>query len=140
MSVQEQINKYITAQPSSKKDDMEIVHQLILKLLPGCKLWYLDGLDASGKVVSNPNIGYGQYTISYADGKKKEFYRIGLSANSSGISVYIMGIADRKYLPAAFGSKIGKASVTGYCIKFRALKDIKTDVLKEAILFGVSQK
>ena len=118
MKTADQISAYIKSQPASKQADLQCLHQFVLELMPSCKLWYLDGLDATGKVVSNPNIGYGQYTITYADGKTKEFYRIGLSANSSGISVYIMGIADRKYLPAKFGSRIGKASVTGYCIKF----------------------
>ena len=31
---------------------------------------------------------------------------------------------------------IGKATVTGYCIKFKSLKDIKIDVLEAAIRFG----
>lgn len=43
---------------------------------------------ADGKVVANPNIGYGVYPIAYADGSSRESYRIGLSANTTGISVY----------------------------------------------------
>jgi len=87
--------------------------------------------------VSNPNIGYGSHTINYAGGKTKVFYQIGLSANTTGISVYILGIKDKSYLAQAFAEKIGKASVTGYCIKFKALKDINIDVLEEAILYGL---
>ena len=33
--------------------------------------------------------------------------------------------------------KPGKASVTGYCIKFKTLKDINVDILEEAILYDI---
>lgn len=128
------IRQYLSCQPTAKQQDMRNLHQMILQLMPGCRLWFLDGKDDKGKVVSNPNIGYGHYIIHYADGSTKPFYQIGLSANSSGISVYIMGLPDKNFLPATYGKSIGKATVTGYCIKFKALKDIKTEVLNEAIL------
>lgn len=99
----------------------------------------MDGKDEKGKVVSNPNIGYGFQTMKSAGGKTRDFYQIGISANLSGISVYIMGIEDKKYLPATYGKTIGKASVTGYCIKFKNLKDINIDILEVAIVDGVKQ-
>lgn len=137
MDVQQQIDTYIAGQPDAKRNDMLALHGRILKLWPGCKLWYTDGKNSEGKVVANPNIGYGAYTIKYANGSTKEFFRIGLSANATGVSVYIMGIEDKKYLPDTYGKTIGKATVTGYCIKFKALKDINVGVLEEAILFGL---
>lgn len=137
MNVEEQINEYISSQSEAKRNDMEGLHRFILGLIPGCKIWFLDGKDSNNKIVSNPNIGYGLQTISYADGKTREFYQIGLSANTTGISVYILGIEDKKYLAETFGKEIGKASVTGYCIKFKKLKDINRDVLGTAIRYGV---
>jgi hypothetical protein len=107
--------------------------------MPACKLWFLDGKDEKGKIVSNPNIGYGSQTSEYANGKTREFYQIGVSANTTGISVYIMGVEDKKYLAQTFGRDFGKASVTGYCIKFKTLADIKVDVLKAAIQYGIGQ-
>ena len=136
MNVQEEIKKYITSQPDPKRSDMEALHRLILQVLPGGKLWFLDGKNSENKTVSNPNVGYGSRTIKYADGKTREFYQIGLSANTTGISVYIIGITDKTYLAQTYGKKLGKASVTGYCIKFKALKDINIDVLEAAILYG----
>jgi hypothetical protein len=135
MSVQEQIKIYIGSQPESKCVDMQALHRIILQLMPACKLWFLDGKNSEGKIVSNPNIGYGVQTIKYADGKTREFYQIGLSANTTGISVYIMGIEDKKYLAQTFAKNLGKASVSGYCIKFKALKDINIDVLEAAIRY-----
>ncbi len=137
MNVQEQIKNYITSLPDSKRSDMQELHRFVLQVLPGCKLWFLDGKNSEGKTVSNPNIGYGFYTIKYADGTTREFYQIGLSANNTGISVYIMGIKDKTYLAGTYGKKIGKASVTGYCIKFKTLTDINIDILGAAIRYGV---
>jgi hypothetical protein len=137
MNIQEQIKKYITSQPEPKRSDMQALHRMIQEVMPACKLWFLDGKDSKNKTVSNPNIGYGFYTIKYADGTTREFYQIGMSANTTGISVYILGIKDKKYLSQAYGKKLGKASVTGYCIKFKTLKDINTDILQEAIRYGV---
>lgn len=139
MNTQEEIKDYITRQPAPKNSDMQALHKLIQQVMPKCKLWFLDGKDDKGKTVSNPNIGYGSYTIKYADGKTREFYQIGLSANTTGISVYIMGLEDKKYLSETYGEKIGKASVTGYCIKFKTLKDINMDVLDAAIRYGVNE-
>ena len=137
MQIKEQIEKYIASQPEPKQSDMRALHRLILKAMPRCKLWFLDGKNSDGKTVSNPNIGYGLHTIKYANGNAREFYQIGLSANTTGISVYILGIEDKKYLAKAYGKKLGKASVTGYCIKFKALKDIDIDTLEAAIRYGV---
>jgi hypothetical protein len=136
MNVQEEIKKYITSQPEPKLSYMQALHRNILQVMPACKLWFLDGKNSENKTVSNPNIGYGLRTIKYADGKTTEFYQIGLSANTTGISVYILGINDKTYLTKTYGKKIGKASVTGYCIKFKTLKDVNIEILESAIRDG----
>lgn len=88
--------------------------------------------------MSNPNIGYGGYTITYADWSSREFYRIGLSANTTGISVYVLGLDDKTFLARTYGGSIGKARVTGYCIKFRNIAAINVDALQAAIQYGMS--
>jgi hypothetical protein len=136
MSVQEQIYEYIACQPEPKHSDLQALHNIILQVSPECKLWFLDGKNEEGKTVSNPNIGYGSRDHKYADGTISEFYQIGLSANKTGISVYILGIEDKKYLNLTYGKELGKANVTGYCIKFKTLKDINIDVLAAGIRYG----
>ena len=89
MNTREQINTYINSQPEPKRSDMQTLHHLIQQVMPDCKLWFLDGRNSDNKTVSNPNIGYGLQTMRYADGKTREFYQIGMSANTTGISVYI---------------------------------------------------
>jgi len=137
MNIKEQIQAYIDSLPEQKRADMQTLHERIMQLMPKEKLWFLDGKDEKGKIVSNPNIGYGQIILHYKDGSSKEFYQIGISANTTGISVYIMGLEDKKYLAETFAKTIGKANVTGYCIKFKSLKDINMDVLEAAIRYGI---
>jgi uncharacterized protein DUF1801 len=133
MNVQAQIQKYITSQPEPKHSDMQALHRIILQVMPACKLWFLDGKNSENKIVSNPNIGYGLQAMKYADGTTRDFYQIGLSANKTGISVYILGIEDKKYLAQTYGKGLGKASLTGYCIRFKTLKDINIEILEAAI-------
>ena len=116
---------------------MQALHRFILQVLTGCKLWFSDGKNSENKTVSNPNVGYGFYTIKYADETTKAFYQIGMISNTTGISVYILGIKDKTYLPQTYGKKIGKASVTGYCIKFKILQDINLHILEASIGYGV---
>ena len=139
MNIPEQIKQYIDSQPAPKHAEIESLHKRILQILPTCRLWFLDGKDDKGKVVTNPQIGYGIRTQKYTDGKTKEFFQIGISANTTGISVYIMGIEDKKHLPETYAKTIGKASVTGYCIKFKTLNDIDINILETAIQDGVEQ-
>ncbi|MCS0498577.1 DUF1801 domain-containing protein [Protaetiibacter mangrovi] len=126
MTVESQIEAYLAGQPEPKRTELTQLHERIRGLMPDAELWFLDGTDASGKVVSNPNVGYGRQ----AD---RDFYRVGISANTSGISVYLMGFEDRTHLPRTIGDTIGKATVTGYCVKFRKLADIDLEVLDAAI-------
>ncbi len=137
---EQQIDAYINSQPEQKRTDLQALHKLTLKVSPKCKLWFTDGRNSEGKVVTNPNIGYGFYTMKYADGSTREFYRVGMSANTTGISVYVMGLPDKTYLAKTYGKKLGKATVTGYCIKFKKLYDIDTDVLMDAIKYGLEFK
>jgi len=140
MNVEEQIKKYITSQPEPKRSEMQALHQLTLQVLPAGKLWFFDGKNSENKIISNPTIGYGSHTIKYANGTTREFFIIGMSANKTGISVNILGIEDKTYLPQTFGKKLGKASVTGYCIRFKTLKDINIDILEGAIRYGVENQ
>ena len=50
-----------------------------------------------------------------------------------------MGMDDKKFLQDKYTHAIGKASITGYCIKFKALKDVDLDVLKAAIQDGMER-
>ena len=43
MNVQSEIEEYVAAQPEPKQGDMRELHDIILKMMPDCGLWFLDG-------------------------------------------------------------------------------------------------
>lgn len=133
MEIKSQIKELIKSQSESKKSEMQELHNLILQLMPKCKLWYFDGKNEDGKQVAHPTIGYGNYTITYKDGSTRDFFRIGLLANPTGLAVHIMGLEDKKYLVNTYGKTIGKAKVGSYAIAFKSIKEIDLEILKEAI-------
>jgi hypothetical protein len=69
--------RYIGNQSPAKSEELRDLHRRILEISPDAKLWFLDGRNDDGKVVSNPNIGYGSATLSYATGDTRAFYKIG---------------------------------------------------------------
>ncbi len=140
MSLRAQIDKYIGGQSPAKSEELRDLHRRILAISPGAKLWFMDGKNDAGKVVSNPNIGYGEATLSYADGSSRAFYRIGLSANTSGLSVYVMGLEDKSHLSETYGSRLGKAKITGYCIRFKSTKEVDLGVLEEVFSDAMGQR
>lgn len=137
METEEQILQFISLQETAKQQDLLVLHELMRSTLPTGKLWMEDGKNQNGKVVTNPTIGYGQQTMLLAKGKSREMFQIGISANSSGISIYLIGVRNKLNLAQQFGLKLGKAKVSGYCIKFNQLSDLDLSVLEEAIRLGI---
>ena len=127
------VHTYIESHPEPKRSDLSRLHDKFESLFPGEAVSFFDGLDDSGKVVANPTLGYGKHTIQYASGATRETFKLGLSANKTGLSVYLMGITDSKLLQQTFQGRLGKAKVTGYCIRFGKLADIDVDVLVDSL-------
>ena len=140
MPAQEQINAHIASLAEPKQSEVQTLHTLVLRIAPKAKLWFDTGVDEKGKVVTNPTIGYGEQTLNYANGTTKEFFRIGISATKTGISVYILGLKDKAYLVNTYANAIGKAKVTGYCISFKSIKDIELSVLEEALRYRLAMQ
>lgn len=133
MTTGQEIENFINSQPEPKRTHLEILHRFLLDIFNEEKLWFLDGKNAEGKVVSNPNIGYGKVKLKYSDNTSKVFYKIGLSTNKTGISVYFMGLEDRNFLRNYCAEDLGKASITGYCIKFKSISEINIKLFKSLI-------
>ncbi len=139
-SPEQRIESHLSSLPEPKQGEMRRLHALILEGVPGCELWFLDGTNEEGRQIANPNIGYGRYTIRYANGTVRDWYQVGLSATKSGISIYILDREDKSFLARTYGDRLGKAKVTGYCISFKCLSDIDLDVLLAAISGSLRQE
>mgnify|MGYP002375683861 CR=1 FL=1 len=130
MDALDEIGRYIDAQPPAKRADLAELHRRILALSPDVALRFLDGRNHDGKVVSNPQIGYGSQPSRSAGGRPGTMFRLGLSANTAGLSLYVMGAASKAHLAETYGPRLGKAKISGYCIRFRSLKDVDAEVIE----------
>lgn len=135
-----QIKKHFAQLEEAKSNELQLLHNLIVRLNPTCKLWFDNGINEEGKVVTNPTIGYGLQTLHYAKGQSRAFFQIGICATITGISIYLIGLKDKNILKETFSPSIGKATITGYCVKFKRLSELNTEPLTNLIQYGFSQK
>lgn len=133
-----QIEKHFAQLEEAKSNELQLLHNFIVRLNPTCKLWFDNGINEEGKVVTNPTIGYGQLTLHYAKGDTKDFFQIGICATTSGISIYLIGIKDKNILKETFARSIGKATITGYRVKYKLLSELNPESLTKLIQFGFS--
>jgi hypothetical protein len=140
LDVQSQIQSSFEKLENAKSIELQQLHKLIVKINPTCKLWFDNGINDEGKVVTNPTIGYGLQTLHYTKGETKEFFQIGICATTTGISIYLIGIKDKNILKETFSPSIGKATITGYCVKYKRFSELNPESLTKLILFGFSEK
>jgi len=75
-------------------------------------------------------IGYGTYTVTYADGRTLDWLMTGFSPRKQNLSIYVICSSPKQ--PALLG-KLGKHSTAVSCLYIKRLKDIDEKVL-EAII------
>ncbi|MEY5002043.1 MAG: hypothetical protein RLZZ211_2079 [Bacteroidota bacterium] len=123
--------------PDAKQLELQELMQLVAKVAPQEKAAFYDGKDKEGKVVTNPALGIGNYLHHFSDGRVEQMYRIGISPNATGFSIYVLGLKDKEILKTRFANSLGKAKVTGYCIKFKSLKDLDEKIVLDLIKFAL---
>lgn len=133
MSTEEKISHHLTSLSSEKSIEFSRLYELIRSDLSGITVQYFDGKNEEGKVVTNPTIGFGKSRIHYAKGSFQDTFRIGICATSTGLSMYILGLEDKKFLQDFLGDRLGKAKITGYAISFKKMSEIDESVLRELI-------
>lgn len=123
--------------PESKQQELQEFIRLVAKVAPQEKAAFYDGKDKEGMVLTNPALGFGSYTHHFSDGRVEQLYRIGISPNATGFSIYVLGLKDKEILKTRFANSLGKAKVTGYCIKFKSLKDLDEKIVLVLIKFAL---
>jgi hypothetical protein len=127
------IEQHFQNLPSPKAEALRGLYQLLREEIPQAELHFFDGRNEAGKVVTNPTIGFGKTRIHYTNGSFQDTFRIGICATSTGLSMYILGLEDKKFLNEFLGDRLGKAKITGYAIGFKKTSDIDLSVLRDLI-------
>jgi len=104
-----------------KRSELLTLHNLIRQMLPDFQPVMLSGF-----------MGYGQF---HYKGKtcEGEWFRVGLSANKTGISIHICAGDANGYFPEQARDRLGKATVGRSCIRFKKLQDINLETVKELL-------
>lgn len=113
------------------QQELLTITQWIAKHFPLLETSFFDGKNASGKIVTNPTYGFGTLIQSGVNGGKPTF-QLGVSANSTGITLSFIGIRNRVDL-SELCHGIGNASITKYCIKFKSFNGLDANVLQHVI-------
>lgn len=75
-------------------------------------------------------IGFGIYNYKYDSGRKGEAHTLGFYPRKGKITIYLMDGTTRY---SELLSKLGKHTITGYCVYIKQLSDIELPVLKEIL-------
>ncbi len=76
------------------------------------------------------SLGFDTYHYKYASGREGDAYILGFYPRKGKISVYVMdGTARYSELLA----KLGKHSITGYCLYIKQLRDVELPILEQIL-------
>ncbi len=75
-------------------------------------------------------IGFGVYKYEYTSGRKGEAHTLAFYPRKGKITIYLMDGTNRY---AQLLAKMGKHTITGYCIYIKQLSDIDMSVLEQII-------
>jgi hypothetical protein len=82
-------------------------------------------------------VGFGTYTMTYADGREMDWPLTGFSPRKGSLVLYVPGA---RKLSAAALKKIGKCKVSGGCMHINKLADVDIKKLKAVVAAGVKAK
>lgn len=75
-------------------------------------------------------IGFGVYKYEYVSGRKGEAHTLGFYPRKGKITIYLMD-GTKRY--AKLLARLGKHTITGYCVYIKQLSDIEIPVLVEIL-------
>ena len=116
------VEEYLAEIQEPKRSEMVQLDALIRRILPDHERLMFAGI-----------IGYGPFHYKYPSGREGDWYKVGLVANKTGISVYVMAGDKGGYLAEQAKPFLGKAVVGKSCIRFKKLSDLNLFALEELL-------
>lgn len=113
------VKSYLTTLDEQTLQDTQVLMKMMQRISGSePKLWNVG------------TIGYGSYHFKYDSGREGDNFIIGMYPRKNKITVYVMdGTARYPELLA----KLGKHSITGYCIYIKQLSDVELLVLEKIL-------
>jgi hypothetical protein len=115
-------DEFLTSIPEGVRNDMITLDREISAVMQGLPRVLLEGKLWGG--TDQEIIGYGLDSYLRSDGKRVEWFVVGLARQKSYISLYVNTVEDRLYLAEKYGKRLGKVKVGKSSISFARLDDI----------------
>jgi hypothetical protein len=83
-----------------------------------------------GEVVNAGTIGFDSYHYKYDSGREGDGFILGFYPRKGKTTIYMMDGTTRY---ATLLAKLGKHTITGYCVYIKQLKDIELPILEQSL-------
>ena len=114
--------EYLAKLKEPRKSEVTALDALIRKSAPEMEPYIHSGL-----------LAYGWCTLTYASGKKLDWFRIGVASNASYISLYICAMDGKNPIAQKYKKSLPKAKIGRACTRFKRLADLDQKALVRLI-------
>jgi len=131
------ISAHIDSLPEELRQDIKHLDKIISEIMVGHSRVLWEGALWGG--TKQEIIGYGDYTITKARGKKSEWFLVGLALQKNYISIYINAFEDGQYVAEKYRSRLGKVKVGKSSISFKHVDDLDLETLQKVVSIACGQ-
>lgn len=124
-------DEHIASLPDGVREDIAIVDAAIAEVMAGEERVLWEGVFWGGS--RQAIIGYGAFAYSGRGGAQAEWFKIGLAAQKSYLSLYVNAAEDGQYLARAWAPRLGKVKAGSANLQFRHAADLDLDVLRQLV-------
>lgn len=121
------VDEFLTSLPEGVRSDLITLDREIGAVMEGLPRVLYEGKLWGG--TDQEIIGYGLDSYVRSDGKRVEWFVVGLALQRNYISIYVNTVEDRLYLAEKYGRRLGKVKVGKSSISFSRVDDIDLDEL-----------
>ncbi len=116
------VDEFLTSLPEGVRNDLITLDREIGAVMEGLPRVLYEGKLWGG--TDQEIIGYGLDSYVRSDGKRVEWFVVGLALQRNYISIYVNTVEDRLYLAEKYGKRLGKVKVGKSSISFARLDDV----------------
>lgn len=113
------VEEYITSLDAATQKDARTLFEIMQRISGEKPILYGIG-----------TIGFGVYSYEYESGRKGESHVLGFYPRKGKITIYL---TDGTARYATLLSKLGKHTITGYCLYVKQLSDVELSILEQII-------
>ncbi len=113
------VEEYLVMVPEDRRKDIDFLHDLIQKTVPGLKPYFASNM-----------IGYGSFYYLDSKKQKRDWPIIALANQKNYISIYVCALVEDKAALEKYKKELGKNSKGISCIRFKKIEEINPETLK----------